>query len=88
MRSRSIGILAPLLLASLLSSPASAQAEDNNASKPDAHLFNYGRLNPSCQQWSDGCRVCTSGGCSNIGIACQPAEVKCTMPVEAPTKGQ
>jgi hypothetical protein len=88
MRSRSIGILALFLLASLLSSAASAQPADNNAGKPDPHLFNFGRANPSCQQWSDGCRVCTSAGCSNIGIACQPAEVKCIMPADAQTKGQ
>jgi hypothetical protein len=61
---------------------------DSNASKSDAHIFNYGRENPSCQQWSDGCRVCTREGCSNIGIACQPAEVKCITPVDVLKKGQ
>ena len=76
MRSVFIGILALFLLASLLCSPSYAQPEDNNTSKPDPHIFNYGRVNPSCQRWTDGCRVCTREGCSNIGTACQPAEVK------------
>jgi hypothetical protein len=88
MRSSFIGFLAPLMLASLLGSPTYAQPADNNASKPDPHVFNYGQLNPSCQQWSDGCRVCTREGCSNIGIACQPVEVKCTVLVDVQTKGQ
>ena len=37
---------------------------------------------PACLAWSDGCVTCerTDGkiSCSNIGIACQPAEVECT----------
>jgi hypothetical protein len=31
----------------------------------------------SCVAWTDGCRNCTKDGCSNIGIACQPSEVRC-----------
>jgi hypothetical protein len=77
-------ILVLLLLASLACSPTCAQSEDNNASQPDAHVSNYGCLNPSCQRWSDGCRVCTREGCSNIGTACQPAEVKCITPADSP----
>jgi len=30
-----------------------------------------------CVVWTDGCRNCTKDGCSNIGIACQPGEVRC-----------
>jgi len=43
----------------------------------------YGSRNKDCLEWSDTCVNCVraqSGGdfsCSNIGIACQPKEVKC-----------
>jgi hypothetical protein len=43
----------------------------------------YGESDKACRQWSDGCRACGRGAdgvvaCSNIGIACQPAAVRCT----------
>jgi len=41
----------------------------------------YGEKNPSCSKWTDGCVICTRSGCSNIGIACQPAATTCTDPV-------
>jgi hypothetical protein len=42
-------------------------------------VFNYGRLDKACAEWTDGCRVCSQAGCSNIGIACQPKEeISCT----------
>jgi len=39
--------------------------------------------NASCTAWTDGCRTCGKGSdggvaCSNIGIACQPSEPRCT----------
>jgi hypothetical protein len=45
----------------------------------------YGRRNKDCLEWNDTCVNCVraqSGGdysCSNIGIACQPKEVRCVM---------
>jgi hypothetical protein len=56
----------------------------------ETHLHNYGDLDNSCQQWTDGCRNCSRGTdgapvCSNIGVVCQPGEVKCTeRPGDAP----
>jgi hypothetical protein len=88
MRTFLAAVLAVLLNASLACAPTWAQAQDGNGSKPDIHVSNYGRLNPSCQQWSDGCRTCTQAGCSNIGLACQPQEVKCLVPTSPPDKGQ
>ncbi len=46
------------------------------------HVHNYGASDPACLRWTDGCRSCSRGAngeslCSNIGIACQPTEVKC-----------
>jgi hypothetical protein len=49
-----------------------------------ATVFNYGDIDKTCMQWTDGCRNCSRGTerlplCSNIGIACQPHnEVTCT----------
>ena len=43
----------------------------------------YGSRNKDCLEWSDSCVNCVraqSGenfSCSNIGIACQPKEVRC-----------
>jgi hypothetical protein len=38
--------------------------------------------NASCTAWTDGCRSCGSSPdgvfCSNVGIACQPSEPRCT----------
>ena len=39
------------------------------------NIFNYGRVDKACAEWTDGCRVCSRAGCSNIPIACQPKEV-------------
>jgi hypothetical protein len=40
---------------------------------------------PQCQEWSDGCKVCTktaegAPACSTPGIACQPGPVVCRTP--------
>lgn len=48
-----------------------------------ADVHNYGKADPKCSSWTDGCRICQRGDagaaiCSNIGIACQAGEVKCT----------
>jgi hypothetical protein len=87
MRSVLTRILVLLLPASLACAPAFAQPQqESSAPKPDVHVFNYGQLNQSCQQWSDGCRVCTREGCSNISTACQPTEVKCMAPADAQEK--
>jgi hypothetical protein len=43
----------------------------------------YGDQNATCLAWTDGCRTCLrvdkGVNCSNIGIACQPAEISCTV---------
>jgi len=44
---------------------------------------------PQCLRWTDGCVSCTRGGiedkpaCSNIGPACQPAEIRCIQSAPA-----
>ena len=54
--------------------PSSAPGEGASA-----NIFNYGDVDKTCMQWTDGCRNCSRGTdqsplCSNIGIACQPQE--------------
>lgn len=67
--------------------PASAPStEGAPASEPENEplpMQRYGETDKACRQWTDGCRSCGRGTdgkavCSNIGIACQPGEVKCT----------
>ena len=46
-------------------------------------MHNYGKTDPKCSSWTDGCRTCKRGdagaaNCSNIGIACQAGEIRCT----------
>ncbi len=42
----------------------------------------YGKQNPACQAWTDGCVLCTTdhegtSQCSTPGIACQPHGLTC-----------
>jgi hypothetical protein len=52
----------------------------------------YGRQDKDCLEWNDTCVNCVraqSGGdysCSNIGIACQPKEVRCMRRADEKTK--
>ena len=58
----------------------------------DTWVHSYGRHNKDCLEWTDNCVKCArnqSGGdysCSNIGIACQPEEVKCVKRTIEKTK--
>jgi hypothetical protein len=48
---------------------------------PASSIQAYGRQNPACTEWTDGCVVCTATGgrshCSTPGIACTPAGLTC-----------
>lgn len=72
-----------LVLAGMLGLPC-PDAWADPADPSDAHVFNYGKAHPQCVRWSDDCRTCTTAGCSNIGIACQPGEVHCLDDKTAP----
>jgi hypothetical protein len=78
----------PLLAAVLLvDTPGSAQQAPEQSQSPVSehqnHVYDYDKFDLACLRWTDQCRICvrsTSGQesiCSNIGIACQPAEVQC-----------
>jgi hypothetical protein len=77
-------VLAAIGAALLLIGPTLAAEAPGPMSDPATiHLHNYGDRDRNCLRWSDGCRACSrdAGGsqvCSNIGPACQPAEIKCT----------
>jgi len=39
---------------------------------------------PTCIEWTNGCRLCRladdgTPACSNVGIACQPKDSRCTL---------
>lgn len=75
------------LFASVMLISTTALAQQEITSPPtkeiEKHLNNYGNFDNTCIRWTDKCRNCsrsTSGDhpvCSNIGIACEPAEVEC-----------
>jgi hypothetical protein len=75
----------PFGLIVLLSMMASAQQTPETKSpvtEIERYIFNYGDHDATCIRWTDKCRTCNRGAsadivCSNIGIACQPAEVEC-----------
>ena len=51
----------------------------------------YGDRDKTCVVWTDTCRICERAAddqvhCSNIGIACQPAEIACTARKTEPAK--
>jgi hypothetical protein len=66
--------------------PATAQQPapvPSQQTQPGPSIQSYGDRNKSCLAWTDTCRTCQRGSgdevhCSNIGIACQPAEITCT----------
>jgi hypothetical protein len=70
-------------------SPAAASPPADTGSPASMHVHNYGAFDLTCLRWTDGCRTCGRGTdgeatCSNIGIACQPAEVKCIAQKQEP----
>ena len=48
----------------------------------------YGRQNPACLEWTDGCVLCVSSEgraqCSTPGIACLPAGLTCKRLSKSP----
>ena len=79
----------------LSASPGFAQPSEPAPAPPpesstEASIHAYGDRDKTCQAWTDRCRSCARApdhgvNCSNIGIACQPAEITCTSrPAEPP----
>jgi hypothetical protein len=70
----------------------SVKTEPTSDRASDTGVQGYGRDNKDCLEWTDTCVKCArnqSGGdysCSNIGIACQPEEVRCVKRTIEKTK--
>ncbi|HEX4556124.1 MAG TPA: hypothetical protein VH249_19180 [Xanthobacteraceae bacterium] len=65
------------------SAPAPAPTQAPSPEAAEASIHAYGDRDKTCLAWTDKCRSCARGdadaiNCSNIGIACQPAEITCT----------
>ncbi len=77
----------------VLASGSSAKADSYRAAPilkgPAVSIQGYGRQNPECRAWTDGCVLCTSDGgghsqCSTPGIACQARGLTCKLIIRAP----
>ena len=70
----------------------STKTESTSDHASDTWVQGYGRHNKDCLEWTDTCVKCArnqSGAdysCSNIGIACQPEEVRCVKRTIEKTK--
>jgi hypothetical protein len=71
--------LAPpaILLVTTATVPQASDQTKAPGEQIQMHVHNYNKFDRTCLRWTDRCRICTRAGCSNIGIACEPAEVKC-----------
>ena len=52
-----------------------------------ATVFSFGRENPTCGEWTNGCQICTRPAagemqCSTPGIACTPGPPVCRVKKE------
>lgn len=80
-----------VLAAATLGGDAPVRLAENapSAASEEASIHGYGDANPTCLEWTDGCRTCSrpQGGdmfCSNMPIACQPIAITCAARVEPP----
>ena len=69
--------------------PPATPAPQPPAAEPSIH--GYADRDKTCTAWTDKCRSCDRADddtvhCSNIGIACQPAEITCTARRSEPAK--
>jgi hypothetical protein len=84
-----LGAFIAIILMTLEATPAESTHDQPSA----AWVQSYGERNKDCLKWTDTCVNCvrTQSGenpsCNNIGIACQPKEVTCSIriPDLAPT---
>jgi hypothetical protein len=81
-------LVAPAL-AALLAAGAAAFAQTSaepQSTSPvpaaEATIHAFGERDKLCAAWTDECRICRRNGaeiaCSNISIACQPKDIRCT----------
>src|SRR5262249_21135260 len=70
-----VGLLLASLMVGLVLATDLSKPETSSTNPVEKSIFVA--PDASCVVWTDGCRNCTKDGCSNIGIACQPGEVRC-----------
>jgi len=70
-----VGLLLSSLMVGLVLATDLSKPETSSTNPVEKSIFVA--PDASCVVWTDGCRNCTKDGCSNIGIACQPGEVRC-----------
>ena len=80
-----LSFAAPAGAADLPLKPAPKAAPAANTQPATAGSGPFAAPSPTCQEWTDGCRICqrAPGGdalCSNVGIACVSKSVTCTRP--------
>jgi hypothetical protein len=82
-----------LALAACLCLCAPGSADDTSAPPAptpegaSATVFSFGRDNPTCGEWTNGCQICTRPAagemqCSTPGIACTPGPPVCRVKTE------
>jgi len=100
MKHKHAAVVTALWVALWMTSPAWAQSSGpapaptpapSSESAAEASIHAYGDRDKTCLAWTDRCRTCARGdadaiNCSNIGIACQPAEITCTSRPAEPAK--
>jgi hypothetical protein len=79
-------LFAPAIAGSCLAAGADTPAVTTPPESTNVPIQSYGENDPKCSEWTDGCVVCTKGGCSNIGIACQPKAISCRDTPSKPDK--
>ena len=89
----SLAVTAPVWPQSSEPAPAPSQTPTPSPApeSSEASIHAYGDRDKTCLAWTDKCRSCARGAddainCSNIGIACQPAEITCTSRPAEPAK--
>ena len=90
---RSLPAILALIVLGASGAHVRAQSSPPTPAPPaaEAAIHGYGDRDKTCLAWTDQCRSCTRAEgdevhCSNIGIACQPAEIACTARKPEPAK--
>ena len=84
--------LAGASLVAMLTTLKATPAEVTTDQASTDWVQEYGSRNKDCLEWTDTCVNCVraqSGdnySCSNIGIACQPKEVRCNRRADEKSK--
>jgi hypothetical protein len=77
--------IAVLVLAGTLAR-SSMPAEEPSEEPSEVHIWNYDRVDPKCERWTDGCVSCNRADaltpCSNTGWGCTPSAIVCTKRAE------